>query len=456
MSLPRITRHVVEVGACRVHYRRCGRGPALLLVHQSPRSSAEYEPLMLRWGREFTVIAPDSPGFGQSTPFADDSATIDDFAQAVIDFADSIGLGRVPAYGFHSGAIILMRALRLQPHRFAAVAAGGYAVWTEEERRIFSEHYLPPFRPSAYGEHLVWAWNRILEQSWFFPWFDPRPGTRLPKPFDDPARVHAQVMELMDSGDAYRAGYGAVLKAERDVPPPDADIAPVFINTYAADPLCAHIDRLGELPRGWSTAKLDTPAEHEAASYDWLRPFAAGDTPPVVETTDEGWAPVSAEGFDGLIHWRIDRGESVACIAAPGRAVDMLPAGGIDPPGHGLSDAWAALPPTRWRLWRGVLDAAAKQIGLAALDQLEPPPGDPARLFPDLSPDRFGTHLIRAWSIVRAERLFAPWHDVGAETALLFAPADLAPDRLHIAARALLKAGPAARAFAEALNEGDR
>ena len=45
-----ITRHFIDIasetGTRRVHYRKCGQGPVLLLVHQSPRSSKEYETLM--------------------------------------------------------------------------------------------------------------------------------------------------------------------------------------------------------------------------------------------------------------------------------------------------------------------------------------------------------------------------------------------------------------------------
>ena len=65
-----ITRHILTIPATagapdrKVHYRRCGTGPVLLRAHQSPRSSAEYERLMLQWSAHFTCIAPDTPGFG--------------------------------------------------------------------------------------------------------------------------------------------------------------------------------------------------------------------------------------------------------------------------------------------------------------------------------------------------------------------------------------------------------
>ena len=153
-----ITRHYLTIGsgasARRVHYRRAGKGPLVLLVHQSPRSSGEYEELMRDWGAHFTCIAPDTPGFGQSEPLAKLDPDINDYADALVEFLCALGIEQIPAYGFHSGAIILITALARHPARFTGIAAGGYAVWTEAERQAFGANYTPAFLPKAYGEHL--------------------------------------------------------------------------------------------------------------------------------------------------------------------------------------------------------------------------------------------------------------------------------------------------------------
>src|SRR5687767_7587119 len=104
-----ISRHFADVDGRRVHYRQAGKGPPVLMVHQSPRSSAEYEALMRDWSAHFTVIAPDTPGFGQSDPLQGEP-DIDDFADAIVAFLDAVGIDRVGAYGFHSGGIILASA----------------------------------------------------------------------------------------------------------------------------------------------------------------------------------------------------------------------------------------------------------------------------------------------------------------------------------------------------------
>lgn len=448
-----ISRHFVRVQGRRVHYRRCGSGPALLLIHQSPRSSAEYEPLLREWGRQFTCVAPDTPGFGESDPLAHADADIDAFAQALIDFLDAVGLPLVGAYGFHSGGIILLAAMRLASERFTALAIGGYAVWTPEERTLFAGAYLPPFQPQPYGEHLVWLWNRVLEQSWFFPWFAAEPRFRLGVAHDDVTRVDATVRDMLAAGDAYRVGYGAVLAAPRDIPPPDSVTPPVLITAYPGDPLHIHLERLGSLPPSWRAHSVATPAEQQAANLALLSQHPAPPPGPA-ENAAEGFVRLSTSAFAGLIHWRQPRPEPGALqIHAPGEALDLMRAGAgtaIDLPGHGLSDDWPGEAPTTWQPWGEVLAAAAEALGCEA----SAPPtfaiADPERCFPDLAPDRFGTYLICAWQIVRARQLFEPWYEANAAHARAFDPADLAPERLAREHRALLNAR-SARAYAIAL-----
>jgi haloalkane dehalogenase len=448
-----VTRHYLTINGRRVHYRRAGEGPPLLMVHQSPRSSAEYEALMREWGAHFTCIAPDTPGFGQSDPLEKASPDIDDYADAVVEFARALGLEKTAAYGFHSGGIILVTALKRYPDFFHGLAVGGYAIWTAAETAVFGDSYLPPFVPSAYGEHLTWLWNRILEQSWFFPWFDVRAESRLSVAHDDPARVHAVVMEMLDAGDAYRLGYGAVLRAPRDIPPPGALTPPVLITAYDGDPLQAHIDRLGEMPAGWAARKVTTPAEHQAESLAFLQTLPHSSFPALNEDDDRGFMLVKTDQFDGLVHWRGYDSYSCMTIPAPGRSIDVLEEDCfvIDPPGHGLSDNWPGTAPTDWLAWRDVIEAVSRERSLTSVSYETGERGDPDLLFPSLSPDRHGAYLIRAWNIVRARHFFSPWYRAASDHAAAFDPAELKPEKLAREHRALIRAS-AARTFHIALN----
>ena len=435
------------------------------MVHQSPRSSAEYEALMLTWGQYFTCIAPDSPGFGQSEPLPG-TPEINDVADATVEFLDALGITRCAAYGFHSGGIILVTALRLHPSRFTCLAVGGYAIWTPQEMAIFGEAYLPPFVPSDYGEHLTWLWNRVLEQSWFFPWFDVRDAARLSVAHDDPGRVHATVMDMLDAGDAYRAGYGAVLRAPRDIPAADVETAPVLITAYDGDPLQAHIDRLGVMPANWSAQKVATPAEHHAASLTFLKshPAPAIGALPTVE--DEGFAHIKTEFFDGLVHWRGSHKVSRMVVHAPGGEAAIGRVLSIDLPGHGLSSDWLGDPPETIGPWRVILGACMTHFGVKTIDGQgwsaalsdraapRPSPEIAEHLIPDLTPDRFGNYLTRAWSVARAMRMFDPWYMADAGHAIPVDDLALAPAALARDTRALLRAR-AGRALMKALSTGE-
>jgi haloalkane dehalogenase len=451
-----ITRHYLTVNGRRVHYRRCGTGTPLIMVHQSPRSSAEYEALMLAWGVHFTCIAPDTPGFGQSHPLAKADPDINDYADAIVEFIRALGLEKTAAYGFHSGGIILVTALKRHPDVFTGLAVGGYAIWNSQEMAVFGEAYLPPFLPSAYGEHLTWLWNRVLEQSWFFPWFDVRDEARLSVAHDDPARVHAVVMEMLDSGDAYRLGYGAVLRAPRDIPPADAVTPPVLITAYDGDPLQAHIDRLGTMPAGWSAAKVATPKAHQDASLAFLLEHKGGTVERFAEDEDQGFLRIATDHFNGLIHWRGPTGAGRMIVHAPGREGDLIndeTAMRIDLPGHGLSSGWAGEAPQTRAPWQTVIDALVTHFDIKSVTYEPAPAGETNQLFPALHPDRMGAYLITAWSIIRARHFFDPWYEASAARAIPFDPAALDPAMLAREHRALIRA-TGARNYHIALTTG--
>jgi len=458
------------------------------MVHQSPRSSAEYEPLMLHWAEHFTLIAPDTPGFGQSDALGG-APEIDDVADALVQFVRALGLEKVGAYGFHSGGIILVTALRRHPELFSSVAIGGYAIWTEEERRSFGANYLPPFVPAAYGEHLTWLWNRILEQSWFFPWFDVSPGARLPGAHSSPDRVDAVVREMLDSGAAYRGGYGAVLRAPRDIPPADTITPPVLITAYDGDPLQAHLARLGALPRAWSARAVRTPAEHQAASLEHLLGNAAPADTTLPESRDAGFTRVCSGTYNGLIHWRGDRSAPEILLHAPGSSSESLDDNEgllIDLPGHGLSDDWAGERPQEIASWTVVVAAViraisgapqvhiggnglsallalavARELGAASVSgekahiPLEGEANDWLRHMHGTEPDRFGHYLTQAWSAVRASHFFWPWYRADAAHAIPFEASDMVPEKLAVEHRDLIRAR-SARALTAALLAAER
>jgi hypothetical protein len=91
-------------------------------------------------------------------------------------------------------------------------------------------------------------------------------------------------------------------------------------------------------------------------------------------------------------------------------------------------------------VWQTVIDAVAAHFGTTVVSHEPLPIGDPDQLYPDLSPDRFGIYLTKAWAIVRAAKIYAPWYSASKDTARTIDKPALAPERLAIEHRALIRA----------------
>ena len=81
-----IRKGYVNVSHGQMHYRTAGSGPPVILVHGSPSSSRTYIDLMGRLSDQFTVIALDTAGYGNSTPLMPGGQPeIPDFARVLAE-----------------------------------------------------------------------------------------------------------------------------------------------------------------------------------------------------------------------------------------------------------------------------------------------------------------------------------------------------------------------------------
>lgn len=219
----------------QIHYRMKGSGPTLILLHQSPRSSAEYEPLIDRWSDEFRIIAPDTPGNGLSDPLPG-KPTMFDYADALVEFMDQLELEIAYLYGFHTGASIATATAPRYPHRISFAVANGLALLEEETRRDFLENYLPKIDFQQDGGHLSWLWSRIQKQAEYFPWYSTKEEDRMDiKPYST-EKCQEILMDFLLAGNNYRASYRAAFAFE----PVSAGLLPatnLVVSAAKTDPL---------------------------------------------------------------------------------------------------------------------------------------------------------------------------------------------------------------------------
>lgn len=480
-----IRRHFVRFGSREVHYRRAGQGPPLLVLHQSPTSSAEMASHVLAFAGHFTVIAPDTPGYGLSDPLSQPQPEMVDYADALASLLDALGIARCGLYGTHTGAMIAAEFARRFPARTAAAVLDGYVVLTESEREALLARYFVAVPPQADGGHLAWYWSRIRDQVIFFPWYDKRRAARMR--FDVPPAEALQpyVLDLLRAERMGTPAYAAAFRY-RAVARAAEWQCPVWLLNYAQDAIADHPERLGPLPACVHREALADPQVLQARALEILAEATAGLPEPTPGPTPAGpgrtWLDTAA---GQCLLRRGGAGPQMLLLHAPGmssREWLELPAElraacawqAPDLPGHGDTaapwpDDWEALLETLAEVLAGTGEdptlVALEETGWIALALRArrptlrlilvdlPLPGGVAAvpgLAPELSPCDHGGHLLAAWQRVRDAELFRPWNRPSLVHSLP-REFDLAPERLQRRCLDLLLAARALPAMAAAL-----
>ncbi len=173
----------------QVHLRRAGQGGRpLLLLHQSPLSSAQFAPaLPLLADAGFDCVAVDTPGYGQSTaPPA--PVGIADYADAVGDILAALGWERAALLGHHTGAMIAARFAATRPAHVDRLVLNGVPLLSDEERAFFEGFDFGPLALAADGAHLTAAWAQRVAAT---------PG------WTDLAAMHRHCVEMLANPECY-------------------------------------------------------------------------------------------------------------------------------------------------------------------------------------------------------------------------------------------------------------
>ena len=117
----------VELHGHRVIYRIAGSGPPVVLIHGMVNSSRHWEEVALRLAADYTVIAPDLIGHGDSaTPRGDYS--LGAHAALIRDLLAALGLDRATVVGHSLGGGVAMQFFYQFPQRverLVLVSSGG-------------------------------------------------------------------------------------------------------------------------------------------------------------------------------------------------------------------------------------------------------------------------------------------------------------------------------------------
>lgn len=251
----------------QVHLREAGdRGaPVLLMLHQSPLSSATFEAVLEPLAqRGLHAVALDTPGFGMSDP-TPRPWTIPDYAAAVWQVADALGLDEVTLLGQHTGAVVACESAKQAPQRVTGIVLQGLPLYDAAEREEKIRSYAPAYVPTEDGSHLLVIWDRVLGLY---------PGLAVEE-------TDRQVLEYLATGPDFATAYRAVFAHEvdtgslRDVPIAlvhgEQDLVHRFTDTVTAALPWAHLD----VVPGTDFAPDEYPVEFADAVARWAHTFRA-------------------------------------------------------------------------------------------------------------------------------------------------------------------------------------
>lgn len=209
-----VRRRFADLPLGQIHYRESGTpgDRPLLLLHGSPGSAAGLVPLIEALAPHRHVIAPDTPGFGDSSPHPIENPSISDFAAALIQFIELLGLENIDIYGFHTGACIAVETALHRPGLLHRIVLDGVGLYPGKERDRLLAHYAPRIEFDPHGAYLIKAFHFLRDQSLFWPWFDHRRQARRDGGIIPTRQLHGWLVELLKAAETYHLGYHAAFK----------------------------------------------------------------------------------------------------------------------------------------------------------------------------------------------------------------------------------------------------
>ena len=482
LDLPVVRRGFVNVPHGQVHYRYAGHGPPVVLLHDSPRSSVMHGALLQELGQNFTAIALDTPGYGLSTPLpGSPRPEMADFARALAETLEALGIERCPIYGFHTSSKTTLQFAIDHPDRVSLAIIDGLSLPPGGPSEDFITQYMKPFVLSDDGSHLAATWAKARDIFRFFPWFDKSARSRLPLDFPDDRFLHGYVLDMLMSGEHYSVAYSAAMRYLA-LPKVATVRAPTVFMCRENDPLYVYLDSLPkDLPAGCSIERISSDPQAWRTRLIELFERASGRSGDV-RLPDPLARPRSTQtrGYVTLPHGQIalrrfgptDSAARPLLLLheAPGSSASLQPLAAalaedrtvyaIDLPGVGESDP---LPTPDAAGYAEVLLRLIDALGLPSVDVHAECTSAPLALqfargasnrvhalvldglpllsaaerralwkqyCPAIAPRWDGGHLLTLWHRLRDQELSWPWFE-RSSAALRRREADLAGRRLH-------------------------
>lgn len=157
----KLRRAFADLSVGQVHYVCAGQAtaPAVLLLHQSPRSWREYAQVIPLLAQRWRVIAMDTAGFGDSED-GGLPASIEHYAAVALELLRSLGLDAVHVVGHHTGGVVAVEMAAQDAQRVCSLFLSSTPFVNQAFRLARAAR--PPIDEvhiTESGEHLQQLWR---------------------------------------------------------------------------------------------------------------------------------------------------------------------------------------------------------------------------------------------------------------------------------------------------------
>ena len=162
--------HTIAIDGVELFYREAGapEAPTLLLLHGFGASSHMFRDLMPQLARHYHVIAPDLPGFGQTSVLPDASFeyTFDRLAAVIDAFTVARGLERYALYVFDYGAPVGWRLAVNHPEKITAIVSQNGNAYEEGLSEGWADMRRAWAEPTAANREALRRFNTLEMTKW--------------------------------------------------------------------------------------------------------------------------------------------------------------------------------------------------------------------------------------------------------------------------------------------------
>lgn len=252
----------------RVHYATCGQGPAVLLLHQTPRSWDEYRDVLPLIGTHCFAIAMDTMGFGASSK-PTWTPSIERYADVAVRLLDSLGIDKTIVVGHHTGGVIAVDLAARFGSRVDRVVLSSTPLVDAKFREMRTGRpYLDEVSTSSDGSHLMRLWK---ERELYYP-----PGRS--------DLIERFIVDALRAGEQGQLGHAAVASYRMEEALPRVKCPALIIGApldpFAyrfVEPLAASISGsiALEITDGYVPLPDQLPAQFARAVLEFIKPGSA-------------------------------------------------------------------------------------------------------------------------------------------------------------------------------------